>query len=117
MSESADLDVEQLLKEAGGGDRRARDRLLGLHRGRLRQMVAVRLDERLSARVDPSDVVQETLAAAAAQLSDYIRSRPLPFYPWLRQIAWNRLVELGRRHLEAASAASAMEWSEKRFTW
>jgi RNA polymerase sigma-70 factor (ECF subfamily) len=64
-------------------------------------MVAVRLDRRLGARVDPSDVVQEALLDAAQELSDYLRQRPLPFYPWLRQLAWERLIELHRRHLQA----------------
>ena len=38
---------------------------------------------------------------AAKELVDYLRDPPLPFYPWLRQMAWNRLVALHRRHLEA----------------
>src|SRR5262249_29388379 len=29
------------------------------------------------------------------------RQRPVPFYPWLRQLAWERLIELHRRHLHA----------------
>jgi RNA polymerase sigma-70 factor (ECF subfamily) len=62
-------------------------------------MIEVHLDRRLAARVDPSDVVQESLADAARKLSDYLRQRPLPFYPWLRQLAWERLVKLRRRHL------------------
>jgi RNA polymerase sigma-70 factor (ECF subfamily) len=41
------------------------------------------------------------LTDAAQELSDYLRSRPLPFYPWLRQLAWDRLIELHRRHLHA----------------
>jgi RNA polymerase sigma-70 factor (ECF subfamily) len=45
--------------------------LLKRHRARLRRMVAVRLD----GRVDPSDLVQETLAEAAARLADYLRTR------------------------------------------
>src|SRR5262249_6811665 len=72
------------------------------HRGRLRKMIAFHLDRRLAARVDPSDVVQEALVDAADKLSDYLRHRPLPFYPWLRQLAWERLVKLHRRHLRAA---------------
>ena len=28
-----------------------------------------------------------------AACDDYLRDRPLPFYPWLRQFAWERLVE------------------------
>jgi DNA-directed RNA polymerase specialized sigma24 family protein len=61
-------DTDQLLADASRGDAAARDRLLERHRRRLRQLVAVRMDRRLAARVDPSDVVQEALAEAAAVL-------------------------------------------------
>jgi len=64
-------------------------------------MVAVRMDRRLAARVDPSDVVQEALAEASRQKAEYLRRRPLPFYPWLRQIAWGRLVRLTSHHVSA----------------
>ena len=37
-------------------------------------MIALRLDDRLAARVDASDVVQEALADAARKLADYARS-------------------------------------------
>jgi RNA polymerase sigma-70 factor, ECF subfamily len=53
------------------------------------------------ARVDPSDVVQETPAAASQKMHAYLENRPLPFYPWLRQIAWEKLVHLHERHLAA----------------
>jgi RNA polymerase sigma-70 factor (ECF subfamily) len=72
-------------------------------------MVAFRLDRRMAARVDPSDVVQEALADAARKLSAYLRDRPLPFYPWLRQIAWDRLVELHRRHILAQKRSVTRE--------
>jgi RNA polymerase sigma-70 factor (ECF subfamily) len=94
-----DDDIERLIGQAQGGDEAAREQLLVRHRARLRQMIAVRLDRRLFARLDPSDVVQEALIDAYLKLPDYLRDRPLPFYPWLRQIAWDRLVELHRRHL------------------
>ncbi len=97
----AEPDTEQLIEQASRGDDAARQQLLGRHRDRLRRMVACHLDPRLSARIDPSDVVQEALAAAARELSDYLRERPLPFYPWLRRLAWERLVKLHRRHLHA----------------
>jgi RNA polymerase sigma-70 factor (ECF subfamily) len=64
-------------------------------------MVALHIDRRMAARVDPSDVVQDALAEAALNLSDYIKTQPLPFYPWLRQFAWERLIQLHRFHLRA----------------
>jgi RNA polymerase sigma-70 factor (ECF subfamily) len=94
-------DTDELLHQAGGGDQRAVARLLDRHRPRLCQMVAVRMDPRLGVRLDPSDVVQETLAEAWQKLPDYLRDRPLPFYPWLRQLAWQRLVDLYRQHIRA----------------
>lgn len=64
-------------------------------------MVAVRLDRRLAPLVDPSDVVQEALADASRKLEGFLRDRPLPFYPWLRRLAWERIIQFHRRHLGA----------------
>ena len=109
MTAAGQPDTNELLDRAGRGDALARQLLLERHRDRLRRMVAVRLDGRVAVRVDPSDLVQETLAEAAARLADYLRRRPLPFYPWLRQIAWDRLVEAHRRHLRAGRRSVARE--------
>jgi RNA polymerase sigma-70 factor (ECF subfamily) len=102
-------DTEELLRRAAGGDLSARGALWQRHRPRLRRMVALRLDPRLAARVDPSDVVQETLAQADRRLDDYLRERPLPFYPWLRQLAGDRLADAHRRHVRAARRSVTRE--------
>jgi len=94
-------DTEELLRRVAIGDGAARDQLLERFRGRLRRMVTTQFDLRLAARVDPSDVVQETLTEAAAQLNHYLQERPLPFYRWLRQLAQRRLIGLHRRHVRA----------------
>jgi RNA polymerase sigma-70 factor (ECF subfamily) len=94
-------DTDQLLEQASQGDDQARSKLLARHQRRLLRMIEVHFDRRLLPRVDPSDVVQDALADAVQQLSDYLRHRPLPFYPWLRQLALDRLAELRRRHLRA----------------
>jgi RNA polymerase sigma-70 factor (ECF subfamily) len=106
---SDDPELERLLDRAGLGEDEARQRLLDRFRGRLKRMVAGQLDRRLSARVDPSDVVQEALADADRRLEPYLRTRPLPFYPWLRQFARDRLLDLRRRHLRAACRTVARE--------
>jgi RNA polymerase sigma-70 factor (ECF subfamily) len=111
MHTTQEPDSEQLLKQLAAGDPAARELLLNRHRKRLRQMVALRLDRRLWARVDPSDVVQETLAIADQKLADYARKRPLPFYPWLRCLAWERLVQIRRLHIGAQSRSIDREES------
>ncbi len=94
-------DTEILIAKAGLGDRSSERELFERHRARLRKMVSVRMDPRLAARFDPSDVVQEALLTASIQLPQYAQTRGLPFYPWLRQLAWQRLVDLHNHHFTA----------------
>jgi RNA polymerase sigma-70 factor (ECF subfamily) len=101
MGHTSAPDTEQLLNLVVLGDEQARSLLLDRHRARLTKMVAVRFDPRLARRLDPSDVVQETLAEAAAGLAEYARIRPIAFYPWLRQLAGRILLRLHERHVLA----------------
>jgi RNA polymerase sigma-70 factor (ECF subfamily) len=109
MTEPHDQESQVLLRQAAAGDIQAADRLLDLHRNRLRAMIAMRLDRRLSARVDPSDVLQETMAEAHKKLPDYLRTQPIPFYPWLRRMAWEKIVHLHRQHLLAQARTVTRE--------
>jgi RNA polymerase sigma-70 factor (ECF subfamily) len=72
-------------------------------------MLAVRLDPRLAPRIDPSDVLQESLIEASQKLDDYLRDRPLPFYVWLRQIAWEQLANEHARHIGALKRSVTRE--------
>jgi RNA polymerase sigma-70 factor (ECF subfamily) len=112
MMTASGPDTDHLLDRVRQGDLPARERLLGRHRERLRKMVAFHLDRRLAARIDPSDVVQEALADADRKLDDYVERPPLPFYPWLRQIAWDRLIDMRRRHIGAAKRSVRREEPE-----
>jgi RNA polymerase sigma-70 factor (ECF subfamily) len=109
-----DADAEELIDRARRGDAEARQQLLMRHRDRLRRMVAVHLDRRITARIDPSDVVQEALMDAAQKLSHYLEERPLPFYPWLRRLAWDHLVRLHQHHL-ATQKRSALREEKQAF--
>jgi RNA polymerase sigma-70 factor (ECF subfamily) len=102
-------DTKQLLKRASRGDPGATGQLLERHRQRLKRAVAVRLDRRLAARLDPSDVVQDTLADAARRLPAYLHDRPMPFYPWLRRLAGDRLAALYRDHVRRGKRSVARE--------
>lgn len=98
MAEFDDLQTDRLLKRVVDRDSAALNELLGMHRGYLRRVVELRINDDLRARVDPSDVVQETQLAAAQQMDDYLVRRPMSFRVWLRRTALNRLADAQRRH-------------------
>jgi RNA polymerase sigma-70 factor (ECF subfamily) len=87
-----------VLERAAAGDAAAWEELVRLHHGRLRRMIALRLDPRLQGRIDPSDVLQEAYLDASRQLPSYLGAPPLPFFLWLRQLAGTRLAKAHRRH-------------------
>jgi RNA polymerase sigma-70 factor (ECF subfamily) len=99
MRDFSGHDTDELLSLVAAGDAGAADSIFDRCRPRLKAMIARRMDSRLAQRVDPSDVVQECLAVAHVKLPEYLDQRPISFYPWLRAIAWDRLVDLHRRHV------------------
>src|SRR6516164_9561444 len=98
-------ETRNLLRQIEAGDRQAFERLFDRYQAYLRQVVEVRLDPRVRARVDPSDVVQETQLEAFRRLPDYLTRRPMPFRLWLRKTAQERLLVTRRQHLEAGRRA------------
>jgi RNA polymerase sigma-70 factor (ECF subfamily) len=89
----------RLIGLARAGDRRALSALLERHRDRLRRMVELRLDWRLQARVDASDVVQDAFLEVATRLDEYLRGPELPLFLWLRLVVGQRLATVHRHHL------------------
>jgi RNA polymerase sigma-70 factor (ECF subfamily) len=106
---TAQSDTDVLLQRARAGDHDAVNRLLIRNRQRLRSVVAVRFDRRLAARVDPSDVVQEALLEAHRQFPEYLKTQPLPVFPWLRRLAFQKLIQLERQHLAASKRSLRRE--------
>jgi len=92
-------DSVDLIARAQAGDRQALNSLLGRYRDRLRRMVEMRLDTRLRARFDASDVLQEACVEVAEHLEDYLRDPKLPLFLWLRLLVGQRLMKLHRHHL------------------
>ena len=91
--------VPDLVARAAAGDRDSVAELLERYRGRLRRMVALRLDPRLQGRVDASDVIQEGYLEALSRLGEFIAEPSVPFYIWLRFLVGQRVQEQHRRHL------------------
>jgi RNA polymerase sigma-70 factor (ECF subfamily) len=91
--------VPDLVARVAAGDRGVIVELLARYRGRLRRMVALRLDPRLQGRVDASDVIQEGYRDAIRRLEEYIRDPSVSFYIWLRFLVGQRVAEHHRRYL------------------
>ena len=64
-------------------------------------MVDMRLDKRVTHRVDVSDVVQDVHRGSSC-LQTYLDNPAMPFHLWMRQIAKDRLIDAHRRHRGSA---------------
>ena len=69
------------------------------YRDRLERMVDVRLDPRLLGRIDPADVVQEAYIEVARRIDGFLAAPAVSLFVWLRQITWQTLLDIHRRHL------------------
>jgi RNA polymerase sigma-70 factor, ECF subfamily len=108
MAEHEELDG--LLKRAKRGDTQALGQLFDYYRERLARMIRLRLDRRLSGRVDTSDVLQEAFLEAHKRFAEY-RPDQLPFYLWLRLVIGQKLTDVHRHHLGTQMRDAALEVS------
>jgi RNA polymerase sigma-70 factor (ECF subfamily) len=92
-------DTLALIERARAGDAQALNEIFARHRDRLRRMVELRLDRRLQARVDASDVIQDAYLEIATRLPEYLGNPELPLFLWLRLVVGERLATLHRHHL------------------
>jgi RNA polymerase sigma-70 factor (ECF subfamily) len=98
---STDQAVEELLRDARGGDPEPLGRLLQLYRNYLTILAASQLDGRLRRRLNPSDLVQEAMLAAHRDFEKFRGCSEREFLAWLRQILINCLHHAIETHLKA----------------
>ena len=103
----------ELLTNARLGDEEALADLFDRHRERLRRMVRLRLDRRLSGRVDPDDVVQDAYLDVRRRFHEYHRDYgdSMPVLLWFRLVVGQKLVDLHRHHLDAQRRDAGLEVS------
>jgi RNA polymerase sigma-70 factor, ECF subfamily len=101
VADNNSADSADLIERARAGDREALGALFARHRDRLRRMVETRLDPRLQARFDASDVVQDAYTEVVQRLPEYLRGPKLPLFLWLRLVVGEQLLKLHRHHFGA----------------
>jgi RNA polymerase sigma-70 factor (ECF subfamily) len=89
----------ELVARARAGDSAALSDLLALHESALLRMVELRFEPGLRSRLEPADVVQESLAQAARRFPEWKAQTSYPFHVWLRLLTSQALAEARRRHI------------------
>jgi RNA polymerase sigma-70 factor, ECF subfamily len=89
---------EQLLQQARTGCRDAQGRLLELYRNYLRLLARTQIDMTLRVRLDPSDLVQETLLEAHRDFRNFLGTSEKELVAWLRRILVRNLADQVKRH-------------------
>lgn len=103
-SSTVELDaphVENLLELARDGEKEPLGQLLQLYRNYLTVLATTQLDRRLRRRMNPSDLVQETLLAAHRDIGQFRGCTEREFLAWLRQILIHCLHHAIETHLKA----------------
>jgi RNA polymerase sigma-70 factor (ECF subfamily) len=111
LMDNNSADTARLLEQARAGDQAALNELFARHRTRLRRMVELRLDRRLQARIDASDVIQEAYVDVLGRLDEYLCDPRYPLFLWLRHIVGERLLKLHRHHLGTQMRDAGLEVS------
>ena len=92
-------EIEVLLASARRGDEAARGQLFALYSRYLMLLARVQVGSRLQGKVDPSDLVQETLLEAHRQFAQFRGSSEPELTAWLRRILAGQIALLLRRYL------------------
>ncbi len=91
--------IQSVLHRAKAGDATCVGELLAVYRDYLLGIAVAKLDPRVRARCNPSDVVQETLMEAFRDFHQFRGGLEREFLAWIRQILSNNLARMVELHL------------------
>ncbi len=89
----------------------ALDELLADNRERLCRIVRLRLDSRLTGRIDESDVIQEAFVDASARYSSFEENSEVSPFVWLRFLTLQKLAQMHRKHIRVKARSVRREAS------
>lgn len=96
---SSSASTTLLLERAREGSDNSLGRLLKLFENYLRVLVLAQLEQRLAARVSPSDVVQETFYEAHRDFAQFRGVTTGEFVAWIRKILIHNLQRVAEQHV------------------
>lgn len=99
MSPNQSQYIQNVLEKAKAGDASCVGELLAVYRDYLLGIAVAKLDPRVRARCNPSDVVQETLMEAFRDFHQFRGGLEREFLAWIRQILSNNLARMVELHL------------------
>ena len=102
MNSEFRTNVEHLLVRVKSGDTDATGELLQLYVNYLKVLATTQMDQKLRARLNPSDVVQETLFEAHRDIGGFRGEHEREFLAWLRKILVHNLARMVEKHVLAA---------------
>src|SRR5262245_15725070 len=97
MAESNRVNVSELLKQARAGDQSARDRLFTVCRNYVSVAARAEVASWLKAKVDASDLVQQTLLEAHRGMANFRGESEAEWLAWLRRILAHNAADYVRR--------------------
>jgi RNA polymerase sigma-70 factor (ECF subfamily) len=106
-----DAEIEELIRRARDGDREALGMILERQRGPLRVMAQRKISGPLAARIDASDVVQQTCLSVYGNLGKFQGRTEGEFVAWLERIHEQNLQNVIRDHTQAQRRAVNREIS------
>lgn len=100
-----DPEIEELIRRAQEGDREALGAILERQRGPLRAMAQRKISGPLAARIDASDVVQQTCLSVYGNLGRFQGRTEGEFVAWLERIHEQNLQNVIRDHTQTQRRA------------
>ena len=97
-SESS-AETERMIRNIEAGEPAALEELLSLHRGYIRKVAELRMEDALRSRVDPSDIVQEVSMSVTLRINEFLSEKPVSFRIWLRGQTLDQITRARRHHL------------------
>jgi RNA polymerase sigma-70 factor (ECF subfamily) len=110
MTNPLDSDhARELIEAAKGGDRDAMGALLAAYRSYLGTITEAEIDGALRARVDSSDIVQQTCLSAIRKIGDFDGAKQGQFVAWLKQVHLRNIQDAIRHNKGAEKRAISKE--------